>query len=108
MLCRSRNVYRYAGLFQLGFGHLRGSRSLPNQVVQFLFLLCSVNLHDVHISGSDGLVCLLCALRMRVEVTRHAVFLAPLLGNLFLGSVNAKTREVHAVGTHVGNATTFV
>ena len=37
-----------------------------------------------------------------------AVFLTPELDNLLLAGVDAKTRQVHGVGTHIGNQSVFI
>ena len=92
MFASSRYVDGNTRLFELGFGHLRGYSSFPNQVVQLFFLLRSVYLGDVHIGWANGLVRLLRPLCARVEVARQAILLAPQAGNFFLRGIDAKAR----------------
>ena len=77
MLASSRYVDGNTRLFELCFGHLRGGRTFPNQVVQLFFLLRSVYLSGIHIGRANGLVRLLRPLCVRVEVARQAILLAP-------------------------------
>lgn len=51
---------------------------------------------------------LLCALGVGVIGAWLAVFFAVLLDDLILAGIAAEGREVHTVGTHVGDASTLV
>ena len=70
--------------------------------------MCTLDFGHVHVGGSYGLVCLLCALGIGVKLARLAVLLAPELCDFLLARVDAQRGEVHRVGTHIGDASVFI
>ena len=65
------NLHR--GLLQLGVGHLRGGGALPDEVVEATLLPGAFDVLLAHVGGAYGLVGLLGALRVGLEVARMAI-----------------------------------
>ena len=84
------NTYRYRRLLNFGICHLTGDGTLPDQFVQTLLLSSTLNLHLVHIGGTDGLVSLLGTLRTGMILTRLTVFLSIKTDNLLLAGTQTE------------------
>ena len=93
---------------QLCVGHLAGDGSLPNELIQALFLRRAGYGVGGHDCRPDGLVSLLCALGVGVICSALMIGFSHSLGNHFAATVEAKGREVHRVGTHVGDVSGFI
>ena len=100
--------YCGGGFLYLGVGHLAGGGALPYQVVEALFLRCAFYGGGVHVCGAYGLVRLLRALCVCVPLARLAVLPAVELRYFLAACVYAERREVHRVGTHVGDSPALV
>ena len=98
----------HCGLLNLGVSHLACYSALPYQLVKTSFLHLAFNGGSRHVGRTDGLVSLLCTLRLSVELARLAIFVAPQLANLFLAAVDAEFREVDRVGTHIRYHSVFI
>ena len=93
---------------QFGADHLRGDRALPDQVVELLLGGCALDLLTLDVRRADGLVGLLGAFGLGLVVVPAGVFLAVEFRDLFLALGQRLLREVHRVGTHVGDQTLLV
>ena len=98
----------HVGLFQPGVGHLAGDSPLPDEVVEAFLRGSSLDFQVAHIGGPDGFVCLLGPFRLGVVVPYLGILRAEQLDDLFFRGVQGEGREVHRVGTHVGDQTGFV
>ena len=96
------------GLLHLCISHLRSGSSLPNQFIEAVFLCRSIDFHTLHVGWTNGLVCLLCAFGLGMEIASLAIFLAIEFGNFFLARGKTQLRQVHAICTHVRDKSVFI
>ena len=82
-------------LLYLCISHLTSDGALPDELVEFALLGCTLNLRTVHIGRTDGFVSFLSTLGTGVVLAYLAVFLTIELGNLLLAGVDTQAREVH-------------
>ena len=82
-------------LLYLRISHLTSDGALPDELVEFALLGCTLNLRTVHIGRTDGFVSFLSTLGTGVVLAYLAVFLTIELGNLLLAGVDTQAREVH-------------
>ena len=98
----------HRGLFGLGITHLGGDRALPDQLIEMLGKGVARNSLTGDVRRTDGLVCLLSTLGLGDILAGFGVILAILVGHDFVGDGKRHVRQVHGVGTHVGDVTGFV
>ena len=103
-----QEFYLHRCLLQLCVGHLRGNGAFPYQVVEPLLLSRALNGGLVHIGGTDSLVRLLCPLRAGVVLAGLRVVGTVEVCNLLLRGSETERRQVHRVGTHIGDASALV
>ncbi len=102
------NIDGGCGFLYLCVGHLRGDGTLPDEVVESALLRGPLLSVQVGERRADGLMRLLSALRMGLELTRTAVLLAVVLDDFLLAGTQGERGEMDAVGTHVGDASALV
>ena len=90
------------GAFELCVGHLGGDGAFPDEFIEAAFIGRTLDGMLVKIGRTDGFVGFLGALGLGLVLACLHVFCAVVLGDFLLG------REVHGVGTHVGDLTGFV
>ena len=108
LVLRTADVDGDGRAVELGADHLRGDRAFPDQVVEFLLGRRAFDRLAVDVRRADGLVGLLRALGLGLVVVPRRVFLAVEFRDLLLALRERLLREVHRVGTHVGDQTLLV
>ena len=98
----------HVGLLDAGVGHLVGDGPLPDEVVEFLLRGGAFDVEVADIGRTDGFVGLLGTLDAGVIVARLGIFSAVEFGDGLFGGADGQRREVHGVGTHVGDQTGLV
>ena len=93
---------------QLGRNHLRSDRALPDQVVEPLFGRRTLDRLPLDIRRADRLVRLLSPFGLGLVVMVRRILLAVEIRDLLLALRQRQRREVHRVGTHVGDETLLV
>ena len=96
------------GPLGLGRSHLRGDRPFPDQVVQPFLGRRTFDVGPVHVGRTDRLVGLLSPFRLGLIVARLGIPFPEQLHDLGFRRGDRLRREVHRVGTHVGNISGFV